>query len=168
PHIVHVLTIQKHDQPDAFRQELRVSPWTFDRILAEISGDPIFSNNSPNAQFSVEHQLAVTLYHFGHFGNTAGQQKITNWSGNGIGTIPLITKRVMAALLRRQFLDMSIQMPTADEKEDAKAWVESRSCRAWHDGWCLVDGTLVPLAECPYWYGESYFDRKCNYSLNIQ
>ena len=34
-----------------------------------------------------------------------------------------------------------------------------------------VDGvlwTLVPFSNHPYWYGESYFDWKCNYSLNIQ
>lgn len=31
-----------------------------------------------------------------------------------------------------------------------------------------MDGTLVPLTYRPFWFGESYFDRKCNYSLNIQ
>ncbi len=32
----------------------------------------------------------------------------------------------------------------------------------------MVDGTLVLLDERPFWYGESYFDWKCNYSLNVQ
>ncbi len=32
----------------------------------------------------------------------------------------------------------------------------------------VVDGTLVPLYYRPYWYAEAYFDRKSNYSLNIQ
>jgi hypothetical protein len=60
-------------------------------------------------------------------------------------------------------------MPTPGEKEEAKQWVEKRSsCPAWRDGWCFVDGTLIPLAFRPFWYGQSYFDRKCNYSLNIQ
>ena len=59
-------------------------------------------------------------------------------------------------------------MLTEDEKEDAKMWVEAHSCKAWRDGWCLVDGTLIPLYDRPHWYGESYFDRKCNYSLNFQ
>jgi len=60
-------------------------------------------------------------------------------------------------------------MPSPGEKEEAKQWVEKYSkCPAWRDGWCFVDGTLVPLAFRPYWYGQSYFDRKCNYSLNIQ
>jgi hypothetical protein len=61
-----------------------------------------------------------------------------------------------------------VRMPTAAEKERAKRWVQRHSCKAWRDGWCFVDGTLVPLDQRPTWYGESYFDRKCNYSLNIQ
>ncbi|KAJ7584581.1 hypothetical protein C8J56DRAFT_789714 [Mycena floridula] len=59
-------------------------------------------------------------------------------------------------------------MPTDKEKEEAKKWVEDHSCAGWCNGWCFVDGTLVPLYAKPNWYGESYFDRKCRYSLNIQ
>jgi hypothetical protein len=32
----------------------------------------------------------------------------------------------------------------------------------------MVDGTLVPLFEKPHHFGEGYFDRKSNYSLNVQ
>jgi hypothetical protein len=46
--------------------------------------------------------------------------------------------------------------------------VEEHLCKAWQNGWCLVDGTLIPLFAQPYWFGESYFDRKCCYSLNMQ
>ena len=80
----------------------------------------------------------------------------------------LITRRVMTAVLRPDFLDDVIHFPTPEEKEEAKEWVENHSCKAWRGGWCMVDGTLVPLDERPFWYGESYFDRKQNYSLNIQ
>ncbi|THU94473.1 hypothetical protein K435DRAFT_819994 [Dendrothele bispora CBS 962.96] len=59
-------------------------------------------------------------------------------------------------------------MPTEAEKEEAKTWVEKHSCPEWRDGWCMVDGSLIPLYARPYWYGESYFDRKSNYSLNVQ
>ena len=31
-----------------------------------------------------------------------------------------------------------------------------------------MDGTLVPLADKPGYHGEAYFDRKSNYSLNVQ
>ncbi len=164
----HVLHRYKHERPDLFRQQLRVNPYTFDRLVARLVDDPVFSNNSENAQMSVEEQVAITLYWFGHFGNGAGLQEVANWAGCGKGTVDLVTRRVMTAVLRPEFLAETIRHPTAEEKEKAKAWVEAHSCKAWRNGWCMVDGTLIPLDEWPYWYGESYFDRKCNYSLNIQ
>jgi hypothetical protein len=116
----------------------------------------------------VELQLAVVLYRFGHDGNAASIQGVANWAGLGKGTVHLITRRVMTAVLRPEFMQNAVHMPTDAEKEQAKQWVHKHSCKGWRDGWCFVDGTLVPLDERPHWYGESYFDRKCNYSLNIQ
>ena len=66
------------------------------------------------------------------------------------------------------FMKDAVRLPTDEEKEKVKLWVKEHSCKAWHNGWCLVDGTLIPLYAQPYWYGESYFDCKCNYLLNIQ
>jgi hypothetical protein len=168
PFVYHVLNIQKHQQPDQFRQALRVSPATFDRMVERISDDPVFSNDSPNAQISVELQLSITLYRFGHDGNAVSQQMVVHWGGVGKGTIRLITRRVMTAILRPNFMQEAVRYPTDDEKERAKEWVAEHSCRAWRHGWLSVDGTLIPLYKRPNWYGESYFDRKCNYSLNFQ
>jgi hypothetical protein len=164
----HVLTVQKNLRPDHFRQALRVSPAAFDQIVYKISDDPVFFNRSDQQQLPVEEQLAVTLYRFGHNGNAASLQSVANWAGLGKGTVSLVTCRVMAAILRPSFMHDAVRMPSGPEKEEAKAWVEAHSCHAWRGGWCLVDGTLVPLAERPYWFGESYFDRKSNYSLNVQ
>jgi hypothetical protein len=50
----------------------------------------------------------------------------------------------------------------------AKEWVEENSCPAWRDGWLMVDGTLVPLAWRPGFFGNVFFDHKCNYSMNVQ
>jgi hypothetical protein len=168
PQLPHVLTVFKTERPDQFREILRVDPTTFDKIVDKIKDDPIFFNNSNNPQQPVEEQLAIVLFRFGHNGNAAGQSSVARWAGGGHGSIGLITKRVMTAVLRDSFMDEAVRFPTPEEKEDAKVWVESHSCKAWRDGWCLVDGTLVPLYDRPHWYGESYFDRKCNYSLNIQ
>ncbi|KAJ7636718.1 hypothetical protein FB45DRAFT_1024818 [Roridomyces roridus] len=166
--LTHVLTKLKVLRPDLFRQELRVSPYTFDRLVEALSDDPVFTNNSRNGQMPVETQVAIALFRFGHSGNAAGLQKVANWAGVGKGTVLLVTRRVLTAILRREFMENAVRMPTAAEKEKAKEWVEAHSCKAWRNGWCLVDGTLVPLFDRPYWYGESYFDRKCNYSLNVQ
>lgn len=166
--LAHVLHVLKQSRPDLFRQELRVSPETFDQIIAKLTTDPVFTNNSRNAQLPIEQQLAIVLFRFGHDGNAASLQKVANWAGVGKGTVLLVTQRVMTAILRRSFMSEAVCMPTMEEKEEAKAWIEKHSCKAWRSGWCFVDGTLVPLYSRPYWYGESYFDRKCNYSLNVQ
>jgi len=152
-----------------FRQYLRIDPVTFDKILIAISSDPVFVSRSQHPQMAVDYQLAITLYRFGYYGNAASLQRVADWAGVGKGTVLVVTRRVMTAVLRGPFKDQAVRMPTSGEKEEAKQWVERRSkCTAWRDGWCFVDGTLIPLAFRPFWYGQSYFDRKCNYSLNIQ
>jgi hypothetical protein len=166
-----ILTTYKDHQEfhHLFRQYLRIDPITFDNILAEIRTDPIFTNQSRHPQMAIDHQLAITLYRFGHYGNAASLQRVADWAGIGKGTVLIATRRVMIAVLRGSFKDQAIRMPTPEEKEEAKQWVGKHSkCTTWRDGWCFVDGTLVPLAFRPFWYGQSYFDRKCQYSLNIQ
>jgi len=158
----------KRLRPDLFRQDLRVSPDTFDKIVEKIANHPIFFNNSNCPQSPVEDQLAITLFCFGHYGNAASLERVRKWAGTSKGLVKLATRRVMTALLSPDFMQDSVRLPTDEEKEDAKTWVEEHSCKAWRNGWCLVDGTLIPLYARPYWYGESYFDRKCNYSLNVQ
>ncbi|KAF7348137.1 hypothetical protein MSAN_01766500 [Mycena sanguinolenta] len=164
----HVLTALKAGRDDHFRQALRVSPQTFDKLVACLENDPVFSNNSNQSQLSVDQQLAVALYRFGHDGNGASVQSVANWAGLGKGTVHLCTRRVMTAVLRPSFMQAAVRLPTQEEKEKAKQWVHDHSCKSWRNGWCFVDGTLVPLEERPTWYGPSYFDRKCKYSLNIQ
>lgn len=145
-----------------------MNPGTFDRLVAALEDDPVFSNNSHNPQMPVEKQVAITLYRFGRNGNGASLEDIANWAGVGKGTVINATTRVMRAATRGDFVKSVVQFPTEQEKEEEKQWVEKHSCRAWRNGLYLVDGTLIPIFGRPYWYGECYFDRKCNYSLNIQ
>jgi hypothetical protein len=168
PYLPHVLKVLKDQRPDHFRQALRVSPSTFDAIVERISNDPVFSNQSNQAQIPVQEQLGIALYCFGHNGNAASLQSVANWAGVGKGTVTLATQRVMTAILRPEFMREAVRMPNNEEKEAAKEWVASHSCDAWRNGWCMVDGTLIPLYARPYWYGSSYFDRKSNYSMNVQ
>jgi hypothetical protein len=164
----HLLEVTKHARPDHFRQDMRVTPRTFDKLVDKLVDDPVFTNNSRNAQMPVEEQVAIILYRFGKSGNAAGLQPVANWAGVGKGTVVKVTHRVLMAMLRHGFLSLQVRLPTEEEKEEAKAYVEEASCKAWRGGWCFVDGTLVPLFDRPHWYHESYFDRKSNYSLNIQ
>ncbi|KAF8155851.1 hypothetical protein B0H34DRAFT_783564 [Crassisporium funariophilum] len=141
----HILNILKHERLDNFCQELQVSPYTFNRLVEHLM------------QMPVEDQVAIALYCFGHFGNAAGLNKVAKWSGYAKGTVHLATQRVMTAILRGDFMDKAVSLPTEEEKEAAKKWIEDHSCKGWRDRWYR-----------PFWYGESYFDRKSNYSLNIQ
>ena len=168
PYLHHVLTVLKDDRPNHFRQALCVSPTTFDTILHCISGDPVFTNYSSQHQMPVESQLAIALCRFGHNGNAASLQSVANWAGVGKGTVTLATQCVMTAILHPDFMQNTVCMPNEEEKEAAKEWVAAHSCDAWRNGWCMVNGTLVPLYARPYWYGSSYFDRKSNYSMNVQ
>jgi hypothetical protein len=164
----HVLFTLKSARPDQFREELRVTPRTFDVLVTKLQYDIVFRNNSRCPQMPVEEQLAIALFRFGHDGNAASLQGVANWAAVGKGTVLLVTRRVMTAILRPGFMNEAVRFPDPEEKEAEKKWVHRHSCRAWRNGWCLVDGTLVPLAERPHWFGESYFDRKNRYSLNIQ
>ena len=114
----------------------------------------------------VNKQLAITLFRFGHHGNAASVEAIAQWAGVSVGMVINATRRVMIAFLALH--DTVIRWPSAQEKEEAKEWVEAATCAAWRNGWVFVDGTLVPLAEKPGYHGEAYFDRKSNYSLNVQ
>ena len=49
-----------------------------------------------------------------------------------------------------------------------KQWVEAVLCYGWQDGYCMVDGTPIILFQNPGYHGKAYFDRKSNYSLNLQ
>ena len=135
-------------------------------LLNMIKGDLVFSNNSTASQLSVDTQLAITLFQFGHNGNTVSVEAIAQWAGVGCGTIVNSTHRVMIVFLALH--DSAIHWPLEEEKEVAKGWVESALCTEWQGGFCMVDGTLVPLFEKLGYHSEAYFDRKSNYSLNVQ
>jgi hypothetical protein len=161
-----VLVDFKANDPKRFRRNLRVLPDTFDALVERIEDHPVFSNNSHHPQTPVFIQLAIALYRFGHYGNAASVEGISQWAGVSVGLVVKCTHRVIIAFL--SIHDEVIRWPTEAEKEEAKAWVESVSCKDWRGGFCMVDGTLLPLFEKPGHYGEAYFDRKSNYSLNVQ
>ena len=158
----------KINRPEIFRSYLQITPDCFDDLVSIIKDDDIFLNNSNNEQMGVKHQVAIALYRFGHYGNAVSTVKVALWAGYGYGTVRLATKRVMAALCSERFRRSAIRWSSEEAKEVAKAWVENHSCPGWRDGWLMVDGTLVPLFMRPAHYGNNWFDRKSNYSLNVQ
>jgi hypothetical protein len=158
----------KINRPEIFRSYLRITPACFDDLVAAIQDDEVFHNNSQNGQIPVAEQVAITLYRFGHYGNAASCMKVALHFGVGYGTVQLVTIRVIKACCSECFRAASVQWPSAQAKEVAKEWIEKVSCPAWRDGWLMVDGTLVPLFRRPAFFGNVWFDRKSNYSMNVQ
>lgn len=156
--------------PDIFRTHVRVTPECFRALLAALEDDPVFHNQSQNEQMPVAEQLAITLYRFGHYGNAASTLKVALWAGVGYGTVDRVTKRVITALCSGRFRHAAVKFPPIGDvrREAAKVWVEMVSCPAWRDGWLMVDGTLVPLWMRPGHFGNTFYDRKSNYSMNVQ
>ncbi|KAF9510109.1 hypothetical protein BS47DRAFT_1377480 [Hydnum rufescens UP504] len=160
------LTAYRQDHPKCFRQNLRLLPATFDALLAMIQDDLVFHSNSNKPQLPVPYQLAIFLFRIGHNGNASSVESIAQWAGHSAGAVVSCTQRVMLAFMVHH--DTAIHQPNGEEIANAKAWVGEASCFAWRHGYCMVDGTLVLLADKPGFHGEAYFDRKSNYSLNVQ
>ena len=149
-----------------FRRNLRVNPTTFDMLCHELQ-HPVFTNNSTASQLPYQYQIAIALYRFGHEGNGVSCEGTAQWAGIAVGTVIKVTFRVIEAILSKH--NQVIRWASEEEKEEAKRWVEHTSgCTTWRDGYCMVDGTLIPLFAKPAFFGEAYFDRKSNYSLNAQ
>ncbi|KAJ9093559.1 hypothetical protein QFC21_006400, partial [Naganishia friedmannii] len=55
-----------------FRMEARMSKVCFWRLVDHIKDNPVFSNQSHREQDPVQHQLLVTLFRLGKYGNGAG------------------------------------------------------------------------------------------------
>ncbi|KAF5345464.1 hypothetical protein D9758_013661 [Tetrapyrgos nigripes] len=146
----------RHNRPELFCEYLHIDPYCFDNLVS------VFNNNSNNPQMPVEEQLVITLYCFGHYGNTASYNKVALLFGVGHGTVPLCTSRVLKAVNSERFQNVSVQWPNKQQ------WVQDNSCESWCDGWLIVDGTLIPLYHRPSYFGNVYYDRKSNYSVNVQ
>jgi hypothetical protein len=114
--------------------------------------------------------LATGPSNTSHYGNAASTMKleVALWTGVGFGTVLLVTKHVIKAFNSEHLCFSSVRWPSDVEKAAPKAWVEEASCPAWHDRWLMVDGTLIPLFMHPGFYGNTWFDRKSNYSINVQ
>jgi hypothetical protein len=163
-----LLTEWKVNCPEIFHSYLCINPTCFDDLVNVIHDDEVFQNNSNNPQMPVDEQLAIALYPFGHYGIAASTMKVALWAGVGFGTVSLVKKQVVKSLCSEHFQHSALHWSSGVAKEAAKAWVEESSCPAWWGGWLMVDGTLVPPFMQPEFFGNTWFDHKSNYSMNVQ
>jgi len=165
---LHVLPIYARSRPKKFRQKLRVDPQIFNDILDCITDHPVFHNQSNNKQLPVDQQLAIFLNRIGHYGNGVTPDDIALWGGVSVGTVFNCMHRVMVAILSLHDEFIYIPLAQSDQMRRAQTYAEARTCSAWRNGVFAADGTAIPLFAKPGLFGETFFDRKSNYSLNCQ
>ncbi|RPA96241.1 hypothetical protein L873DRAFT_1836835 [Choiromyces venosus 120613-1] len=158
-----------YEFPEIFREYAQIDPSSFDLLVLKLQPHHIFHNHSYNTQMPVDRQLLITLYRLGHYGNGVSVKHVADWGGVSVGTVKLVTKRVFMAILDSTLQSEHIRWPAAQssDQERVKEMVEERTIHEWRNGWVMIDSTLIPLYQRPYYYGEVFFDRKSNYSLNI-
>ncbi|KAG9078619.1 hypothetical protein FS749_009330 [Ceratobasidium sp. UAMH 11750] len=155
------------DYHHLFNKLVRVRPATFRFILDEIKDNPRFRNNSTCPQAPVELQLAITLHRLGRYGNGASMDDIAFLAGVGHGTVPLYTKRVIAAIL--DLHGRYIRTLTDEERTREREWVWQRmGCPEFAAGIFQYDGTLIELWQKPGLHGNAYFHRNHFYGMNVQ
>ncbi|KAE8184648.1 hypothetical protein CF328_g7798 [Tilletia controversa] len=152
-----------------FRHLVRMLPEAFDAIASLIATHEAFLVKPRHPGAPVREQLAVALYWLGRSGNGASAATVAFACGCSEESVIAYTGRVVDALFdhRRRILCWASQR----EKEDAQAWVAQRAkCTEFGNGWSMVDGSLIPLAFKPGGnaFHREYFDRKGQYSLNLQ
>jgi hypothetical protein len=160
---LHLLDFWRAHSPDRFRRKLRVEPHTFDGLISQIKGHPIFHNNSNNPQLSVYIQLSVFLFRVGHYGNAASPEDTAQWAGLSVGAVEKCTDHVIVALL--SYHDEVIHLPDATEKEGSKSYVEDVLCPELRGGFLLADGSKFPFYQRPGLHGDAWFDKDGSYSI---
>ncbi|KAF9226190.1 hypothetical protein BS17DRAFT_698696, partial [Gyrodon lividus] len=148
---------------------LRVNPKIFNDVLDQISDHPIFSSGgSQNCQLPIPIQLAICLNYVGHYGNAISPEYVAQWAGVSVGAVINCTNHVMVAILDQH--DTFIQFTGLDSEDVAHAQVytKNHSCPKWCNGILAADGSAFRLFAKPTMHGETFFDRKSNYSLNCQ
>lgn len=147
---------------DRFLMLLRMNRASFNALLSRIRTNECF-NPAGNRQYSVDIQLAVTLFRLGASGDAASVRKIAALFGIGDGgTIDIMTKRVFSAILdlESEFL----YWPNQNEKHQiiANTFHEMPHCIGY------LDGTEIKLAERPCCDPDSYYSRKQDFSIKMQ
>ena len=147
-----------------------MSPLSFTSLVSILQPMSCFNTNSHIPQIPLEKQLLLTLKHLGSYRNSASLANLAQWGGVGEGTVDKITRRVLSAVIESGLREKHVFWPESGSRrrERTKEMVTEKVIEDWRGGWCMIDGTLVPLCTKPHYFGERFFDRKSNYSVNVQ
>ena len=120
-------------------------------------GNPVFSQS----QVPLPIQLAVALYQFGTFGNSASVGHVATKFGVSEGTVFNAMARITIALLSLK--QNWIQWPSAEERKIISSRMAQYSLPK-----CIVDGSDAVLCSAPIDDKEVYWSRKKRYGIQFQ
>lgn len=126
--------------------------------------DPIFRNHSKNPQAPIEKQLATALYFLGSSG--ASVVRGAAQLGIGEGTTRLYCDRTISALVR--LLPRFVSWPKPTSIDFVRMRIEVERASGFPGCVGFLDGTDLVLQHSPSYHGETYFNRKKQYALNLQ
>jgi hypothetical protein len=149
---------------DRFRVFFRMNRESFHALVLLLHDDLIFKNQSRNPQAPIEIQLATALYFLGSAG--ASVVRGAAQLGIGEGTTRLYCDRSISALVRLLPKFVTWPRPATEEFRRMRSRVEEMSGFPGCIG--FLDGTDLVLRNAPSYHGETYFNRKKQYALNIQ
>ncbi len=156
----------KFNCPDLFRIETRRYPAQFDKLVRRLKDNEIFSSSSitGQGQIAVDKQLLIVLRRF-----STGEKihSLAMWVRIRYSTVDKITQKVFMAIHSSCLKEIHIPWSVDQERKKAKEWAETKACYTWQGGWCMVDDMFIPLYSKAQYYGDLWFDRKSNYSINV-
>ncbi len=88
-----------------------MSPASFDALISELGGADVFNNQSNNTQMPLERQVLIALKRFDEYRNGMSLHDVAEWAGIGYGTVDLITRRVIIAVLDTNLKARHIRWP---------------------------------------------------------
>jgi len=137
---------------------------SFGQLANLIQEDQIFHNDSHNPQISPSIQLATTLYILGSYGSST--VRAAAQLGIGEGTAYLYLQHCMIALIHLSTRYIQWPVPGNEDFKRRRTEIEEESGFPGCVG--FLDGTDIVLPYAPSFHGETYFNQKKHYALNLQ
>ncbi|KAK4694910.1 nuclease HARBI1, partial [Phenoliferia sp. Uapishka_3] len=135
------------------------------KLVDIVSEDPVIANRRKGAP--PQTLVLVWLWRARLYGNGGSVFKTAQWAGISSGAVVAYSRLVVDALCRRT--KDFVTYPTPEERLRAAQyqWIKV-PVDGWQYGIIMIDGTTVNFDSRPGFDGNSYFDRKFEYSMNLQ
>jgi hypothetical protein len=148
---------------DDFRQIVRMNKPTFIKLVSLLGAHPVFHNNSRYKQCAAWVQIMVVLQKLGCDGNGNSRGRLARNCGYSNGAVTIFSRRVFTAILSLR--KKVIKWPNARERNQ----IAERMDQKYGIATCgVLDGTPVVFSQKPHIDGETFYNRKSQYAINLQ